>query len=184
MTDELKKRLDERRYLHSLGVAKLSVELAKRFGENSDKAYTAGILHDCAKNIHVDVAKKLCEEFKIELNEVEKRNPALIHAPLGAEIAKRDFGILDTDIYNAIKNHTVGRCGMTLLEKIIYVADIAEESRTFDGVADIREALVRDLDEAVLIALVFSLKFNIDRGKLIHPGTIDAYNDIKIRREM
>ena len=183
MTDELKKRLDERRYLHSLGVAKLAVELAKRFGENPDKAYTAGILHDCAKNIPEDKARKLCEEFKIELNEVEKRNPALIHAPLGAEIAKRDFGILDTDIYNAIKNHTVGRQRMSTLEKIIYVADMAEESRTFEGVLDIREALLKDLDEAVLMALAFSLKFNIDRGKLIHSGTIEAYNDIKIRRE-
>lgn len=183
MTEELKNRLDEKRYLHSLGVANLATELAKRFGENPDKAYIAGILHDCAKNIPEDEAKKLCEEFKIELNEVEKRNPALIHAPLGAEIAKRDFGVLDTDIYNAIKNHTVGREGMSILEKIIYVADMAEESRSFYGVVDIREALLEDLDKAVLMALKFSLKFNLERGNLIHTATIDAYNDIKIRRE-
>ncbi len=183
MLQELKKRLTKKRYIHSLHVANLARELAERFGEDIDKAYLAGILHDCAKNIPYEDSIKLCEEFKIELNAVEKKNPVLVHAPLGAEIAKRDFGVLDLDIYNAIKNHTVGRSGMSKLEKIIYVSDVTEKSRSFDGVEKIREALLRDLDKAVLMSLEYSLRFNLKRGSLIHIGTIEAYNDIKIRRE-
>lgn len=183
MIEELRKRLDEKRFLHSLGVAKLARETALRFNEDEKKAYIAGLLHDCAKNISFSDSLRLCEEFKIELNEIEKINPALIHAPLGAEIAKRDFKVLDFDIYNAIKNHTVARAGMSKLEKIIYVCDMAEESRNFDGVCEIRDKLFENLDEAVLLALKFSVMFNVQRDKLIHPATIDALNDIKIRRE-
>lgn len=183
MLEKLKKRLDSSRFVHSLEVAELSRELAKRFGENEEKAYTAGILHDCAKKIPNDEAITLCHEFGIKLNEVELKNPALIHAPLGAEIAKRDFEIEDTDIYNAIKYHTVAREGMSKLEKIVYVSDMAEPGRNFVGVEEIRKALKIDLDEGVLTALKFTLKFNIDRNKLVHPGTIEAWNDIKLKKE-
>ncbi len=183
MIEELKKRLDSARFVHSLEVAELSKELARRFGEDEEKAYLAGILHDCAKKIPNDEAIKKCMEFGIKLNEVELKNPALIHAPLGAEIAKREFGIKDSDIYNAIKNHTVARAGMSNLEKIVYVADMAEPGRDFEGVNEIRKLLKENLDDAVLCALKFTLKFNIDREKLVHPGTIDAWNDIKLKKE-
>lgn len=183
MLEELKKRLDSARFIHSLGVAELSKTLARRFGEDEEKAYTAGILHDCAKKIPNSEAIELCRELGIELNEIELKNPALIHAPLGAEIAKRDFGIEDIDIYNAIKYHTVGRAKMSKLEKIVYVSDMAETGRNFDGVDDIREKLKADLDEGVLTALKFTIKFNIDRDRLLHTGTIEAWNDLKLKKE-
>lgn len=183
MIEDLKKRLDSSRFVHSMEVAELSRELARRFGADEEKAYLAGILHDCAKKISKEEGIKKCLEFGIELNEVELENPALIHAPLGAEIAKREFGVEDDDIYNAIKNHTVARAGMSKLEKIVYVADMAEPGRDFAGVAEIRKLLKENLDDAVLCALKFTLKFNIDREKLIHPGTIEAWNDIKLKKE-
>ena len=178
MIDELRKRLDEKRFKHSLGVAKLAKELAGMYGEDEEKAYVAGILHDCAKNIPFESAIELCESFGIVLDDIEKKNPALIHAPLGAEVAKRDFGLNDEDAYNAIKYHTIGRVGMSNLEKIVYVADMAEENRNYAGVDEVREALNRSLDDGVLTALRFTVRYNMDRFKLLHPETLKVWNSI------
>lgn len=183
MIEKLKGMLDEKRFLHSIGVAELAKEVAERFFVDCDKAYTAGILHDCAKNIPYEKAIRLCREYGIVLNMVEEKNPALIHAPLGAEVAKREFFIADEEILGAIKYHTVGCAGMSKLQKLIYVCDMAEASRNFDGVFHIRELLKINLDDAVLAALKFSMEFNLKKDKLIHPGTIDAWNDIKLLRE-
>lgn len=183
MIEQIKKRLDSARFIHSMEVAELSKKLAKQFGADEEKAYTAGILHDCAKKIPFDEAEALCKACGMELTEIELKNPALIHAPLGAELAKREFGIEDDDIYNAIKYHTTARAGMSILEKIVYVSDMAEPRRSFDGVEEIRSALKTDLDEGVLAALKFTVKFNIDRGRLLHPGAVSAWNDIKLKKE-
>lgn len=183
MIEKLKSMLDEKRFLHSMGVARLAKDTARRFGVDENRAYIAGVLHDCAKNIPEQEARRLCGHYGIRLNEVEEKNPALIHAPLGAYIARDEFKIDDEEILDAIRYHTVGRAKMTKLEKIIYVSDMAEESRDFQGVLDIREKLLKNLDDAVLAALKFSVEFNIKKDKLIHPGTIDAWNDIKITRE-
>lgn len=183
MIDKLKIKLDEKRFLHSIGVAELARETANLFLIDEDKAYTAGILHDCAKNIPYNESVRLCIEYGILLNAVELANPALLHAPLGAKVAKREFLIDDEDILNAIRYHTVGRAGMSKLEKLIYVCDMAEASRDFSGVSDIRKMLKINLDDAVLMALRFSIEFNLKKNKLIHSGTIDAWNDIKLSRE-
>ena len=183
MIEKLRSMLDEKRFLHSMGVAELAKDTARRFGADENKAYIAGVLHDCAKNILEQDARRLCGHYGILLNEVEEKNPALIHAPLGAFVARDEFKIADEQILDAIRYHTVGRKKMSKLEKIIYVADMAEPSRDFQGVLDIRQKLSHNLDDAVLAALKFSIEFNIKRDKLIHPGTIDAWNDIKITRE-
>ncbi len=183
MKDKLSEMLNEKRFRHSLGVCELSCELARRFGADVEKAYIAGLLHDCAKNIDNNRALKMCGEYGIELNEIELKNPALIHAPLGAEIVKREFGINDEEIYLAIKNHTVGRYGMGLLEKIIYIADMAEQTRDFPGVELIRKQLEKNLDEAVLTGLKFSMELNLKRGNLIHEDTIKAWNSIIMSKE-
>ncbi len=182
MKDKLKEMLKPKRYRHSLGVAESAVMLAKRHGCDEEKAYIAGLLHDAAKNISKEDSLRLCYEYGIKLNEVERRNPSLLHAPLGVEVVKREFGINDIEILSAIKCHTVGKAGMSLLDKIIYVADMIEPSRDYPGVDHLRKTAMDDIDEATLEGLKSSIEVNLKKGALIHPDSIAAWNDILIRR--
>ncbi len=181
-TDEMKiklaQALPQKRYLHSLGVCDESVRMAKLFGADESKAYLAGLLHDCAKAMTDDEQLKFCEKHKIELDEITKQCPPVIHAPLGAVMAQTQYGITDTEILNAIRYHTVARRGMSLLEKIVYVADMTEPSRDFSGVEVLRELSQTDIDEAFREAVKQSLIHNLRCGNYIHPNTLESWNDI------
>lgn len=174
--EALKKTLSNRRYTHSLGVADEARRLAKLYGEDEEKAYMAGLLHDCAKEI--DEPVKRCQDLGVELDDIMRLNKGLIHGPLGAEIARCDFGINDEEILSAIRWHTVGKAGMTLLEKIIYIADMTEENRDFEGVEKLREAVNSDLDKAILLDIGQHLQVLEKRGAIIHPNTILLRNDL------
>ena len=126
---KMKKTLPETRYRHSVNVANTAVALAMCYGKNIDRAYIAGILHDCAKAVPDEDRVRLTLEAGLEVTDVEKRNPALLHAKLGAVMAERDYGIRDSGILNAIRYHTTGRPVMTMLEKIIFVSDYIEPMR-------------------------------------------------------
>lgn len=178
MKEKLKRMLSENRYTHSVGVSETAVELAKIYGEDADKAYIAGLLHDCAKNIEYDNINTLCNDYGLELTDVEKASPALVHAPLGVKIARTEFGIEDEYILDAIKYHTVGRAGMTLLDKIVYLADVIEPGRDFENIDEMRRTAKEDLDTAVLYALDMSLIYNIEKGNLLHPNSTYARNDL------
>lgn len=164
----LKKLLKEDRFIHSLGVRDMAVELAKIYGADEKKAEIAGLLHDNAKNL--DCQEERCHELEAEVDEVEWSNPALLHAKLGAETAKCFFGITDREITEAIKWHTVGKRGMTLLEKIIFVADLVEENRTYPDAANLRELAKKDLDAAFLKCVRATVEVNKSRGNSIHPN--------------
>ena len=138
MTAKLKDSLLEKRFVHSVGVMHTAVALAKRYGVDEHKAAVAGLLHDCAKNFSRDDMLALCEKYGIQLDEVMKSATGLIHGLLGAEVAKREYGIDDDEIYDAIYYHTVGKPEMNLLTQIIYIADGIEPNRHYDGVDIIR----------------------------------------------
>lgn len=178
MKSKLKAVLKPKRYQHSLGVCSEAVKLAKLYGVDHDKAYFAGLLHDCAKGCDVDAQIKLCKKFGIELDHITLACPAVIHAPLGAEIAKREFGIKDEEILDAIKWHTVAKAGMTKLGKIIYIADMIEPMRDYDGVDELRKKAYENLDEAMIEALRQSIEYNLEKNVLVHPNTLEAWNDI------
>ena len=178
MKSKLKAVLKPGRYQHSLGVCSEAVKLAEMYGEDHDKAYFAGLLHDCAKGCSKGEQIELCKKFGVELDEAALACPAVIHAPLGAEIARREFGIKDEEILDAIRYHTVARAGMTELDKIIYVADMIEPMRDYDGVDELRELAYKNLDKAVLEALKQSIRFNLEKNSVIHPNTLEAWNDI------
>ena len=180
MKEKLQKLLKPKRYRHSLGVAETAVVLAKKHGADEEKAYTAGLLHDMAKNISKEDSLNLCRKLGIKTNEIERQNPSLLHAPLGAELIKREFGIYDMEISSAIACHTVGKANMTLLDKIIYIADMIEPSRDFPGVEKLRKLSFSDIDKAMLECLRFTLEYNIKKGSLIHPASIDAWNSLII----
>lgn len=173
---EVQRRLSDARYRHSLDVAETAVELARRFGVDEDKAYVAGLLHDVAKEYPKIRLLKEALDFGIVLTEIERSKAQLIHGPLGASIARTEFGVTDPDVLAAIYYHTTGRAGMSALESVVYVADYTEPGREFAGVELVRERARTSLHEAVLLTLSQKIIFLAERGRLIHPDSVAARN--------
>lgn len=168
--EHLKDMLSPSRYTHSLGVASMATSLAGIYGADAKKAYISGLLHDCAKNLTPEESEIKCRDLDVETDEFERTHFPLIHAKIGAELVKTEFGINDEEICSAIRWHTLGRKNMTLLEKIIYVADMTELSRNFDGVEELREIARTNIDEAVKACAAATIKFNEQKGTDIHPN--------------
>lgn len=168
--------LSEKRFIHTIGVAETAEKLAVRWGVDPERAYLAGLVHDCAKEMHIQKALEILKDSEYELDGTEESFPALLHAPVGACLAKSQFGIEDEEILNAVRYHTTGRVGMTLLEKIIYVADFIEPNRQYPEAEMVAEIAMQDIDAAVLFEADAVIKFTIDRGKAIHPVTVIARN--------
>ena len=176
--DKLKKYLDEDRYIHSIEVMNTSIELARLYGANEQKAAMAGLLHDCAKCLPYDKMMEMSFKYNADIDSIMLKEKALIHGPLGERMAKYIFAIQDLDILRSIKYHSTGRKDMTLLEKRIYIADYIEPGRSFSGVEKIRAKARVSLDEAILMTINNTIQYILSKGALIHPYTIDARNDI------
>lgn len=174
--EEVAARLSPERFGHCRRVAQVAVEMAPQWGCDVQKAYLAGLLHDVAKEMSRNSLLKATLDFGIVLTEVEQATTALIHAPVGAEQARVEFGITDPDILAAIRYHTTGRAGMSLLEKIVFLADYIEPARTFPGVDDVRHAAQRSLDEAVVLALTQGMGRLLERGRCIAVEAVEARN--------
>lgn len=175
-------RLDDKRCIHSKGTADEAFKLAQRFGCDVQKAYTAGLLHDIAKCLSPQEACEKANAYGIEINQYFENNPELMHGEVGAAIAEYELQIHDEEILSAIRCHTTGKRDMSLLDKIIYIADLIEPSRNFEGIAEIRRMAYKDLDNAIVMAVRSILDYVMKRGLVIHPATVDAYNDIIIKR--
>lgn len=152
LRQKVKKVQDPKRFEHTLGVEFTAAALAMRYGASVADAQVAGVLHDCAKCLSDKERLKLCEKHGIPVSEVERRNPFLLHAKVGAYLAETEYNVSDKpEILNAIRYHTTGREGMTLLEKIIFVADYIEPGRRHaPNLPEIRQLAFMDLDGAVL----------------------------------
>lgn len=174
---DLQQILTEKRYTHSLGVMKMARELALIYGENEEKAAFAGLIHDIAKEMSKEEIKQYVKMHEIEMDEIEKKQLGLMHAKLGACIAKERYKA-DKQVQNAILYHTTGNKKMNKFAKIIYVADKIEENRTYDGVEELRELAKEDLDKTILIIIDFVLEKSIKKARLIHPNTIDLRNSL------
>lgn len=167
--ETLEKMLDEDRFKHSIGVSELAGTLAERYGVDRQIATECGMLHDVAKCIPYEEALTMCDELEAEVDPVERHMPPLIHAKLGAELVKCLFGIKEGEITSAIRSHTVGRLNMSILDKIIFVADMCEEGKSFSGVDKIRERAFDSIDEAVVMCIDSSIEFNRKKGNTVHP---------------
>lgn len=177
---KLSKELDKKRFAHTMGVAYTAANLAMAHGEELYDAYLAGLLHDNAKCISSDQKRKLCKKYHIVLNEAEEKNPDLLHAKLGAVLAKEIYGVEDNFIINAVRYHTTGRPGMTELEKIIYIADYMEPNRKMLPEMDkIRKAAFRDLNEAMILILQNTLQYLTDKKASIDQLTQETYDYYK-----
>ncbi len=155
--NELREKLNPRRYEHTLGVMYTAAALAMQEKVDIESAMLAGLLHDCAKCIPYETQYKLCEEYQIELTTIEKENPALIHAKLGASLAKHVYGIDNPEILEAIRYHTTGRPKMTPLEKILYLADAIEPGRKYKHLKKIRYLAFHNIDESLYELLAGSV---------------------------
>ena len=182
--EALRQRLTQKRLVHSLGVEKMAVDLAKRYGEDAEKAAVAGLLHDYAKYVPDDKMLAYAKEFGIPLCHAYEAQPNLLHGPVGAKLAERELGICDAQVLAAIAHHTTGARGMSRLEEIVYLSDLLEENREFDGVEQLREALGLGLEQALEQALAHELAYLQKKGGEVHPDTAAAYQwVIEKRRE-
>ena len=172
----LSNELRPARFRHCRDVSQIAVKLAERWDADIEKARLAGILHDCARNLKGEELLKTAQQYGMIPSKVESLQPALIHAPLGAIVAQRRFGVKDSQVLQAIRRHTTGAAQMTLLDKIIYLADYIEPGRSFPGVRKIRDLAFENLDTAVLSAYDHSILFIIENGGILHPNTIEGRN--------
>lgn len=172
----LKENLSQKRYVHSLNVAEECRKLAVKYGEDPDKAYFAGLLHDVCKELPDEEQKKLVLESSFAVCREELETKSLWHAVAGAYFIKTDFGVEDIDILNSVRFHTVGRAGMTRLEEIVYMGDLISADRDYKDVDKIRRLAYTDLNSAMLEGFVFSIKSVVKKGGLVPICTAEGYN--------
>lgn len=171
----LKERLSKKRFNHSLNVADAAFKLAEKYGENVDKAYFAGLVHDICKEEKPEKLKRLILECD-DITNIELATEKLWHGPAGSVYIQAKLGITDRDIINAVRYHTIGRAGMTRLEEIIYLADLISADRDFKDIDKMRKLAWSDLERAMLEAVSISLVNVVKKHGYIPEYSIEAYN--------
>ena len=174
----ISKRMKSARFKHSKNVAKEAVRLAKKYGADVKKAELAGILHDATKETEEKEQMELIQKSGIELSELERSSPKLWHAISGSAFVQTELQIDDKEIIDAIRYHTTGRAGMTLLDKVIFIADFTSADRDYDGVDKMRKVADKNLDEAVLEGMAFTIADLAERKLTIAPDTFAGYNEM------
>ena len=170
----LRARLVEDRFFHSLNVAQMAKELAAIYGEDEEKAYYAGLVHDCTKNTAPEKQLEIMEQGGLQLTDLEHNSPKLWHAMSGSIFMQSAYEITDPAMVSAVRYHTTGKAAMSLLEKIIYIADFTSAERDYPGVEQMRHFAHTDLDKAVFEGAAFTVKMLQQSGLPVHPDTLAA----------
>lgn len=178
----IKTKMGDYRYTHSVNVSKEAKKLAKIYGADEEKAALAGILHDITKEMPKEEQLQIITDSGIILDVIQKDAPKLWHGISGSVYVKYNLNIDDEDILNAIRYHTTGRAGMSLLEKIIFVADFTSQERTYKGVSTMRKKSRKSLDEAMLYGFKFTFSDLSKRELAIHPDELACYNEIVLSK--
>lgn len=174
--EKLCKKLKNDRYKHTIGVAVTAANLAIRYDVSMEKAYLAGLLHDCAKAYSTDKYIDMCTENSISISEYEYQNPQLLHAKLGAHFAKEKYKVDEEEILNAILCHTTGKPNMTMMEKIIFTADYIEPNRNkAKNLSLIRKLAYINIDDAIKVILSDTLEHLKAKNYVIDPQTVKTY---------
>jgi len=172
----LKKELGKKRYHHTVGVMYTAASLAMRYKYDIDKAMLAGLLHDCAKYVDDKEKIKICKDNKITISDAENKSPALLHAKVGAYLAKKVYEVEDEEVLHAIKVHTTGEPNMSLLDKIIFVADYIEPDRNqAPRLDEIRKMAFIDIDDAMLMILSDTLNYLNQKNAVLDSTTRETY---------
>ena len=181
--EEIKKRLNPDRLYHSLNVADEAKKLAKHYGADEQKAFTAGLLHDILKNTPDSELLQYFERNGIMLTETERASRKTWHAMAGADFLRRELHVTDEDILSAVRWHTTGRAGMTLLDKVLFIADFISADRDYPGVERMREKAYVSLEDAMLEGLQFTINELVENAWPVHEDSIRAYNELMINRK-
>jgi len=175
---QLARMLNPIRYRHSLGVARTAADLAGRHGCSPERAYLAGLLHDIAREMPPEELLYWAEQAGIPVHPVERRVPELLHAPVGAFLASTRWSVSDPAVLQAIARHTTGYPGMSLLDQVVFVADLVEPSRNYPGVNTLRRAVETDFTTAMIMALDQTIRYVLSTGGPLHPVTVEARNSL------
>ena len=178
----LKTKLDDYRYIHSLGVAKSARHLAELYGADPEKAYFAGLLHDVMKNAAPEEQLQIIEKADIMLSPSERLNRKLWHAIAGEAFLKLELHITDKDIIGAVRWHTTGKANMTQLEKIVYLAGFISEDRKYPDVDKVRELSEQSIESAMLYTQRYCISKLLADGMIIDPASVDCYNELITER--
>ncbi|MFW6280803.1 MAG: bis(5'-nucleosyl)-tetraphosphatase (symmetrical) YqeK [Halanaerobium sp.] len=178
----LKKRLGKYRYEHTIRVLKAALELAEIYNAEIEKVRKAAVLHDIAKNLEKNKLKKIIKKSNWKIDCLEWSLDSVLHAPAGAEIAKKEFGIDDYDILEAVRYHTLGHPEMGLVAQIIYAADFIEDGRSFEGLKEIQKIVKENLMEGIYLISSNSIKYQLKLDNPIHPYTNNLRNKFLLKR--
>ena len=174
----VKKNLSEKRYTHTKNVKKMAVKLAKRWGADPEKAALAAILHDAAKELPKEQLLQIFRENAIIAENAPMRPTSVWHGIAAAILCETEWGVHDPEVLSAIRCHTTGKPGMSLLDKIIYMADMTSAERDYPGVEALREEEFEDLDMALLHALKRTIDFVKEKGGRLDDQSVAAYEDL------
>ena len=174
---EVRQRLSEKRFYHSQCVAEEAVRLAVLYGADPEKARLAGLLHDILKDTPAEEQLKILQGFGIMMNDTELANQKLWHAISGAAFLEFGLGIRDRELLSAVRCHTSGRKNMTLLEKVLFVADYISADRDYPGVEELRAVARESLEEAIIEGVAFTVQELMSRREPVASASIDAYID-------
>lgn len=178
--EEIKKHLQPERLYHSINVAEEAKKLALHYGADPEKAYTAGLLHDILKNTPDSELLNFFRENGIILTRTEQVSRKTWHAIAGEAYCRLKLSVTDSEILSAIRWHTTARAGMTLLDKVIFIADFISSDRDYDGVERMREKAYISLESAMLEGLQFTLAELIENGWAVHEDSLAAYNELAV----
>ena len=171
---QVKNRLSDKRFKHSEGVVKRAIEYAKIYNVDINTVKLVAIAHDIARDFNNEEIQQNIEKYNIKLDYIEKKNPNLLHAKIGANICKENFKF-SQDMVNSIMYHTTGRPGMSILEKIIFLADATEENRNYCPKTYV-DLIKKDINLGIVEICKWVLNFLFTNNKLIHKNTLDCYN--------
>lgn len=170
----VKEKLSEKRFEHSKGVVKRALEYAEIYKVDKEQTKLTAIAHDIAKELTEEEFKQYIIKYQIKMDEIENKNKSLYHAKIGAYICRNEFGFSD-DMVNAIRFHTTGRENMSILEKIIYLADATEENRNYDYTEYV-DTIKSNIDEGMVKVSKWVINSLLERGKMIHLDSVRCYN--------
>lgn len=173
---KLKETLDRQRFAHSLRVEKIALALGKKWKVAKNKIILAALLHDCARRYNRKELLRIARKIGLEIDAIRKSEPKLFHAEISAYLAKKEFGIKDPKVLQAIKLHTLGATGMSKLEKIIYLSDHIEEGRRYAGVKKVRSLTFKNLDKAMVESTSAMLNYLLRKKVPIYPTLLETRN--------
>ncbi len=178
--ERFREKSEDKLYSHSLRVQETSLHIAERCGVNKEKAALAGLLHDYGRIYPLETLHRLAVSHDL-VDYLTLQEPALLHAPVGAWLLERELGLDDKEVLEAVKMHTTGGPGISLLARVIYLADYIEPARSCAGVEEVREMWGADLDRALLYTVDMTTRYVLEKRSILHANTVYFRNELILK---